>query len=519
MRRTVFFAAAGVLLAVSIQSAFGLAGSHPRGLPVNNPEWPKELQGLVNRENRAGGYFVNANDFFFFQGDTAAVNEFLGAYAKLKDTPLIVVLRPGRGEGTLPGEKEKIPMDWQLSVLRRGWSLDAPMDPKAPKDKPGCVVIVDVWTGLAVRPEEIRVPPNVEVRHGAELSLTIRCTTQDIKAGDEIPIEFAVTNNGKDVYTYMDRNYDGSGRMEEYSLIAKGEDGKTIADPRASYGGGIGGGLCGEAKLQPGASFRKTIALNRWALVKTPGRYEVTGMYRMEGFSSDRGRIVTSAPIAITVKPRSAEEMAAYIEELSARLRALKENEDRAALVQKLMYTCDPRIIPALIDSMYKPQAGFWECEAFFYYLDNRAEIKSAVVEAAKKRGLGNEMLWFLRRVGVTAEEMFPLIERSLSPESPERWECGAQAAQNFRDDRFNPRLVAIALDSKTPARHIAIHALAWNRTDEGVAALRKLLEDPEERIRKETADAIRSGYENRTRGLERPLRDDDFPPEFRKAE
>ena len=523
MRRPASFLLLLWALTVCVSQAWALGANHPKGQPVADREgWPEGLVHLVNRPGRVGGFFVNANDYFLYAGDTRALNDFLAEYGRLKQTPLSVVLRTEAAPMTDgPWDKEgQTHTDWRLSVLRRGGAPDAPHDPKAPRDRPGYVLIVDVWLGETIKGEEVKVPAGVEVRYGAELSLVIRCLKEEVRRGDEVPIEFTITNRGKSPYDYMDRNYDRSGRMGEYKLTAKGEDGEAVPDPRASYPGGIGGGLSGKGMLQPGESFTRTIALGRWALIRKSGRYEVTGHYQQDGFSADRGRLVVSAPITVVVQPRTDHEMAAYIDELSAKLRALERNDDRPVLVQRLMYTCDARIIPALIESMYEPPGGFWETEALLYYLDERERdgIKSVIVRSATRRGLADGMQSVLHRLGLTPGEMLPLVERSLAPDNPKAWRPGALAAQVHWDDRFTPRLSALALDPKSDARHQALWALVWNRTDAGVAALRQLLADPDEGMRKYTADAIRHAY--RYPGAKgRRLKPEDFPDEYRGME
>jgi hypothetical protein len=86
-----------------------------------------------------------------------------------------------------------------------------------------------------------------------------------------------------------------------------------------------------------------------------------------------------------------------------------------------------------------------------------------------------------------------------------------------FPNDRFIPRLIFVAEDPKTRARETAMHALAGNRTDEGVAALRRLLDDPDEKVRVMAARAVHTGYRLRGRRKGTPLRDDDFPPDLRQ--
>jgi len=77
--------------------------------------------------------------------------------------------------------------------------------------------------------------------------------------------------------------------------------------------------------------------------------------------------------------------------------------------------------------------------------------------------------------------------------------------------------MIAIATDPKAAynARTGCIFSMVWVRTDAVVAALRKLLNDPDERIRRNVRSAIGNAYQHRAR-LEHPMRDDDFDAESR---
>jgi len=352
------------------------------------------------------------------------------------------------------------------------------------------------------------------------LTLTIRCGESALKLGDEIPITFVIKNVGNSHYKYWDRNMDRSGRMSEYKLSAVDQRGKVVADPRAKrLFGGIGGGPTGEDSLAPGKSFAKTIALNRWALLTMPGEYQVTGTYREGG-----GRAIVSPPIRIKLQPRSDDEMAAYVKELSTQLADTDDEQVRAALVRKLMYTCDHRIVPPLIEAMYKSDAAsYWAGEAFCYYLPDDSEINHALLNTAAKRGLAIGMLWTVQQRGVTREQIKPLIEVSLSPDYPAAWREGALAAQQYAEDRFTPRLIVIATDPTSTARTQAIYALALNRTDESVATLKRLLREPDplkpkgRTIRQTTEAAIRGAYLYHGKTGGKRLRKDDFDVKYQR--
>ena len=365
-----------------------------------------------------------------------------------------------------------------------------------------------------------------EFREIMDLSLTIHCPEDEIKQGDEIPIVFTITNNGESPYTYDKRNYDRSGRMPEYELVAKREVGTSVLDPRerdpctCRIGGGLSSGT-GQIKL--GESFSKTIALNLWALIKEPGCYSVKGTYYPAIYRPTMEKMrVDSEPVEITVKPRSDEEMADYIRELSDELKKNRIPKNgwtynspsemrraREEVIKRLIYTCEPRIVPILIELMYEnhhKNDAFWSKEGFVCYLPRALKIKKAFLTAAKKRGLARCMKSVLEVLSCREEEFKQIIRISLISDDLDILSGGILAAQTHPDDEHMPTLVAIATDPNRPdpnrtfyaiERQQAIIAIAYNRTDEGVKALRTFLEGSDEGIRKTTKEAIRQAYKH----------------------
>jgi hypothetical protein len=241
--------------------------------------------------------------------------------------------------------------------------------------------------GISPFPETHSTLPETTVT--PVLSLSIRCTNDVVKAGDEIDIEFRITNRGTNDYKYPNRTYDRSGRMPEYNLVATNSSGEAVPD--VFKVGGFGGGGFQYATLKPGESFTKIITLNCWALIKGPGRYVVVGAYRT----------VSSDPITVTVLPRTAQEMDAYISDLTNQIASLSPKQifpygpystgsigptpQMDELLEKLTYTCDPKIVPALLNTMYLPgHGGFWESEAILDYVPRSEEIRKALRDLPK---------------------------------------------------------------------------------------------------------------------------------------
>ena len=105
------------------------------------------------------GFWADWVDYYYFKGDAEAFNPFLEEYAKLKDTPLKLVLHPGQGKAKRLGEKEgTLPFDWQVTV-----------DCSGPKPE----VAVDLWVGGQVECNKVNVPGNVKVESGGETGKSI----------------------------------------------------------------------------------------------------------------------------------------------------------------------------------------------------------------------------------------------------------------------------------------------------------------------------------------------------------
>jgi HEAT repeat protein len=220
-----------------------------------------------------------------------------------------------------------------------------------------------------------------------------------------------------------------------------------------------------------------------------------------------------SAPIEVVIKPRGRWAMGWYIRTLLRQLKKVKPSgkwevvEQRNAIIARLAYTCDNRIVPTLIDLLYENHHQndvFWAKEGFVCYLPHDANIKKALLEVATTRGLASCMQSVLEAFGCSEEEFKKIIKISLSSENLDIINAAVGAAQEHPDDEHMPKLFSIATDPDRPdpnrafyaiERHRAIYAIAYNRTDEGVKILRSLLESPSESIRETTKSAIQQAY------------------------
>lgn len=157
-----------LIVLVPVASILGLGANHPKDYRVTDQDgWPKGLAALVNDSSRVHGFFINANDFFFYSGNSEAFNVFMERYAKLTDIPLVLVLHPGVGRTGGLGEEKNIPCEWAMSIIRRGWGADMPKEFEKSPSK--VLVNISLHLGGKVRLDELDVPLNVKVRSGGEI--------------------------------------------------------------------------------------------------------------------------------------------------------------------------------------------------------------------------------------------------------------------------------------------------------------------------------------------------------------
>jgi hypothetical protein len=172
MVRTRFVVPASLLaLAAAATIVLALGADHPADQPVGgSSDWPPAFLDLVNSKGRVGGYFVNQFDSLFFQGDPKAFSAWLQQYAALADTPLRLVLHPGRGNDGRPWSKpdeKRLPVDWRIDINNRQWTREAMVEKKPVK--PGYDVTVHVFLGGQVGLEDLDVPLGVSVESGGEI--------------------------------------------------------------------------------------------------------------------------------------------------------------------------------------------------------------------------------------------------------------------------------------------------------------------------------------------------------------
>jgi hypothetical protein len=346
------------------------------------------------------------------------------------------------------------------------------------------------------------------------LHVAIRCDADQLRVGDEVPITFIVTNVGATSFDYGSSSPDRFSALT-FDLKVVDRQQQPVIDPQ-SIGfpaGGIAGSIIATARvLRAGDSFEETLPLNEWASLRRPGRYIVRGIYRAVGATFE------SKPVTVSIAPRSRSDMLRYVAELQNQWTRATRKAERDRAVRRLAYTFDERALPTLLDALHG-DAGFAASQGIVHYLPITTQGVERIVGDFESRGLPPNGMFVLVGVGASEAQIVRAIDRSLQDDRRSSWQTAAFGATLYGDDRLMPRLIAIAETIGEPARIHAVTAIANNRTDEGVAALKRLLADPDLELHRHVLEAIRAAYARprapeslymRPRG--RLLLDTDFP-------
>src|SRR5260221_4601772 len=105
-----------ILLTASAGRAYALATEHVGSGPITNGlNFGPDLLAAANLESRVYWNEVNGNPYFFFKGNTDAVNKCLEQFAKVKAEGHDVIIVPGSGDNkTFKGDS--IASNWHFNV-------------------------------------------------------------------------------------------------------------------------------------------------------------------------------------------------------------------------------------------------------------------------------------------------------------------------------------------------------------------------------------------------------------------
>ena len=167
MRKAMVLIAVASLLALCCTWALSLVVEHSYR-PVNpQPGWPEGLADLLLSQQEVYGC-SHFHDYYYYAGDARGFNQFVERYSKLKDTPLTLILHCGRGMtgGFDVPDKTTIPADWRVAIsptITPGGAIDGRASIRI-------VVTLELWGGGQVRLDDAKVPSNVEVKAGPEIT-------------------------------------------------------------------------------------------------------------------------------------------------------------------------------------------------------------------------------------------------------------------------------------------------------------------------------------------------------------
>jgi hypothetical protein len=138
---------------------YSLGSDYPKGQPVGESSlWPKGLSDLANATNRVHGFFVNAEDVFFFAGSPGELGRFLQRYSEISGiVEHKLVVHPEKGVAKSPWDAGTgVPCNWKVVGDAESWKTGDP-------SKKGYVLEVHVYLGEDAALEKVPVPKTVTV--------------------------------------------------------------------------------------------------------------------------------------------------------------------------------------------------------------------------------------------------------------------------------------------------------------------------------------------------------------------
>lgn len=176
---------------VCCDDSYGIAVRHDntRSVTMSDPKWgevpSQQLTNLANRPERVGGYWCNSNDYVYFAGDTNQLNDFLSQYAKLTETPYLLVIHAGKAPPQeMVEKKDAKSYDWRLDSLHR-LTREKEWFKKLGGGKWHRIVVIHTWVGDKIRLDKIQLPANIKVRSGGEIERFIE--EQNKKKAEGLP--------------------------------------------------------------------------------------------------------------------------------------------------------------------------------------------------------------------------------------------------------------------------------------------------------------------------------------------
>ena len=365
----------------------------------------------------------------------------------------------------------------------------------------------DDWSPPTERPS---LSVTLALRHGSPLgergvdvSAAMAPADSVFLQGEPIDAAFTITNVGSKPYRYMFRNYDRSGRMDEYALEVTDTQGRLLPDPRRLSGRGE---FVIEAVyfslLGPGQSFTEHVYLNRWVLPLAPGSYRAVGAYKAVYVRppdpAPMPEPFRSPAVPFVILPRTDAEMRTYLAGLG-RCARFPDDQTQERAVKYLAFTGSSAALPYLIRTLYTGgmNARFYANEGFIYYAEHRDEAVAALVHALEvhgpTRGMTGVLIHYQAPPSLALGPTLAPTLRWLSARNPQRRAAAAEALWLYGrmgDAALVPLLGALQ-DSDAGVRLAAAEALWTYRDPRVLKALLAASHDPDEGVRLHVAAAL----------------------------
>ena len=162
------------LVLTSAVQVFAAGADHRVDQPVYLGKAPMGVNQLINNANRVHGFWVNAEDRFFFSGDASVFSLFLKQYAAIEGIAgHRLIIHPGKGVAKSPWDDgDGKSCDWMLEVAPVSWreghggEIFRDKDGSRPKEgEKEYLVELHAWTKGKIYIKKVKFPKGVLVVH------------------------------------------------------------------------------------------------------------------------------------------------------------------------------------------------------------------------------------------------------------------------------------------------------------------------------------------------------------------
>ncbi|MHC4671151.1 MAG: hypothetical protein ACYTBZ_01590 [Planctomycetota bacterium] len=163
-----------LLLAMTVginHQAYGLATEEIGNKPLYESNY-KDFKGImpvINHKSRVYQFWCNGNEYFYYRGDTKALNDALRKFAASEADVREVIIRPGPGE-TTTFNAVRVPYDWNLHIVGgiARHHVSSEKDNNIWDKYPTLTVFVN---GGNIELEKIKIPKGITVIEIADLRM------------------------------------------------------------------------------------------------------------------------------------------------------------------------------------------------------------------------------------------------------------------------------------------------------------------------------------------------------------